>query len=109
MKFHKTPIEGVVLIEPQVFGDDRGFFEYLVHHRGASASCRGGADSDSGGAGGEDRRRGGRGRHRAGGMPLNLPLDWVMAPYNDIDACLALIRQHREDLAAILTKNRCGG
>src|ERR1700723_3803588 len=26
MKFHKTPIEGVVLIEPQVFGDDRGFF-----------------------------------------------------------------------------------
>jgi dTDP-4-dehydrorhamnose 3,5-epimerase len=26
MKFHKTPIEGVLLIEPQVFGDDRGFF-----------------------------------------------------------------------------------
>ena len=26
MKFLKTPIEGVVLIEPQVFGDDRGFF-----------------------------------------------------------------------------------
>ena len=26
MKFHKTPIEDVVLIEPQVFGDDRGFF-----------------------------------------------------------------------------------
>ena len=26
MKFVKTPIEGVVLIEPQVFGDDRGFF-----------------------------------------------------------------------------------
>jgi dTDP-4-dehydrorhamnose 3,5-epimerase len=26
MKFHKTPIEGVVLIDPQVFGDDRGFF-----------------------------------------------------------------------------------
>jgi dTDP-4-dehydrorhamnose 3,5-epimerase len=26
MKFNKTPIEGVVLIEPQVFGDDRGFF-----------------------------------------------------------------------------------
>jgi dTDP-4-dehydrorhamnose 3,5-epimerase len=26
MKFHHTPIEGVVLIEPQVFGDDRGFF-----------------------------------------------------------------------------------
>ena len=26
MKFLETPIEGVVLIEPQVFGDDRGFF-----------------------------------------------------------------------------------
>jgi dTDP-4-dehydrorhamnose 3,5-epimerase len=26
MKFHATPIQGVVLIEPQVFGDDRGFF-----------------------------------------------------------------------------------
>lgn len=26
MKFHRTPIEGVVLIEPQVFGDHRGFF-----------------------------------------------------------------------------------
>ena len=26
MKFHKTPIEDVVLIEPQVFGDPRGFF-----------------------------------------------------------------------------------
>jgi dTDP-4-dehydrorhamnose 3,5-epimerase len=26
VKFLKTPIEGVVLIEPQVFGDDRGFF-----------------------------------------------------------------------------------
>jgi len=26
MKFHKTPIVDVVLIEPQVFGDDRGFF-----------------------------------------------------------------------------------
>lgn len=39
---------------------------------------------------------------RSGGMPLNLPLDWVMAPYNDTDACLALIRQHREELAAVL-------
>ena len=26
MKFYKTPIEDVVLIEPQVFGDPRGFF-----------------------------------------------------------------------------------
>jgi dTDP-4-dehydrorhamnose 3,5-epimerase len=26
MKFYPTPLAGVVLIEPQVFGDDRGFF-----------------------------------------------------------------------------------
>jgi dTDP-4-dehydrorhamnose 3,5-epimerase len=26
VKFHKTPIADVILIEPQVFGDDRGFF-----------------------------------------------------------------------------------
>jgi dTDP-4-dehydrorhamnose 3,5-epimerase len=26
MKFHNTPIKDVVLIEPQVFGDERGFF-----------------------------------------------------------------------------------
>jgi len=26
MKFHKTPIADVILIEPQAFGDDRGFF-----------------------------------------------------------------------------------
>jgi len=26
MKFHKTPIAGAILIEPQVFGDARGFF-----------------------------------------------------------------------------------
>jgi dTDP-4-dehydrorhamnose 3,5-epimerase len=26
MKFHKTPISDVILIEPEVFGDDRGFF-----------------------------------------------------------------------------------
>ncbi len=26
MKFHETPIDGVMLVEPQVFGDSRGFF-----------------------------------------------------------------------------------
>lgn len=26
MNFVKTPIEGVILVEPKVFGDDRGFF-----------------------------------------------------------------------------------
>ncbi len=26
MRFHRTPIADVILIEPQVFGDPRGFF-----------------------------------------------------------------------------------
>ncbi len=39
---------------------------------------------------------------RSGGMPLNLPLDWVIAPFNDTEGSLALLRQHRDQLAAIL-------
>ncbi|HWJ36310.1 MAG TPA: dTDP-4-dehydrorhamnose 3,5-epimerase [Steroidobacteraceae bacterium] len=31
MKFHTTPIAGVILIEPQVFGDNRGFFMETWH------------------------------------------------------------------------------
>ncbi len=31
MKFHETPIAGVVLIEPRVFGDNRGFFMETWH------------------------------------------------------------------------------
>lgn len=31
MKFHKTPIADVLLIEPQVFGDNRGFFMETWH------------------------------------------------------------------------------
>ncbi len=31
MKFHATPIEGVFVIEPQVFGDARGFFMESWH------------------------------------------------------------------------------
>jgi dTDP-4-dehydrorhamnose 3,5-epimerase len=31
MKFHSTPIAGMILIEPQVFGDDRGFFMETWH------------------------------------------------------------------------------
>jgi glutamate-1-semialdehyde 2,1-aminomutase len=41
---------------------------------------------------------------RAGGMPLNLPLDWVIAPYNDTESSLALLRQHRDDMAAVLVE-----
>jgi len=31
VKFHTTPIAGVILIEPQVFGDNRGFFMETWH------------------------------------------------------------------------------
>ena len=31
MKFLKTPIAGMMLIEPQVFGDNRGFFMETWH------------------------------------------------------------------------------
>jgi dTDP-4-dehydrorhamnose 3,5-epimerase len=31
VKFHETPIAGVMLIEPQSFGDDRGFFMETWH------------------------------------------------------------------------------
>lgn len=33
MKFHETPLAGVVLIEPQVFGDERGFFMETWHEQ----------------------------------------------------------------------------
>ncbi|MET1025643.1 MAG: aminotransferase class III-fold pyridoxal phosphate-dependent enzyme [Dongiaceae bacterium] len=45
---------------------------------------------------------------RKGGIPINLPLDWVIAPYNDTEQTLELIRQHRSDLAAILIEPMLG-
>jgi len=33
MKFHKTDIADLLLIEPQVFGDERGFFKETWHSR----------------------------------------------------------------------------
>lgn len=43
-----------------------------------------------------------------GGIPINLPLDWVIAPYNDLDGTLNLIRQHGGELAAILIEPMLG-
>lgn len=43
-----------------------------------------------------------------GGIPINLPLDWVTAPYNDIEGTLALIRAHGRELAAILVEPMMG-
>lgn len=36
--------------------------------------------------------------------PVNIPFDWVLAPYNDVEATRALISQHGEDLAAIIVE-----
>jgi glutamate-1-semialdehyde 2,1-aminomutase len=43
-----------------------------------------------------------------GGIPINLPLDWVIAPYNDVEGTLDLIRRHGSELAAILVEPMLG-
>jgi glutamate-1-semialdehyde 2,1-aminomutase len=44
-----------------------------------------------------------------GGIPINLPLDWVVAPFNDTEATLDLIRRHGPGLAAIIVEPMMGG
>jgi glutamate-1-semialdehyde 2,1-aminomutase len=43
-----------------------------------------------------------------GAAPVNVPHDFVIGTYNDIDATLALIDAHRGDLAAILVEPMIG-
>jgi glutamate-1-semialdehyde 2,1-aminomutase len=43
-----------------------------------------------------------------GGIPINLPLDWVLAPFNDTEGTLALIKAHGPELAAILIEPMMG-
>lgn len=38
------------------------------------------------------------------GSPINLPFNYVVAPYNDSDAATALIRQNAADLAAVIVE-----
>ena len=45
---------------------------------------------------------------RHGGHPVNAPFPYVIAPYNDTAATLALVERHREDLAAILIEPMLG-
>jgi glutamate-1-semialdehyde 2,1-aminomutase len=45
---------------------------------------------------------------RHGGIPINAPFPYVIAPYNDTEAALALVEEHREDLAAILIEPMLG-
>ena len=46
---------------------------------------------------------------RSGGMPLNLPIPWLSATYNDGDAAAAIIREHAKDLAAVIVEPMMGG
>lgn len=43
-----------------------------------------------------------------GGIPINAPYDFIVAPYNDIEATAALIREHASDLACVLTEAMMG-
>lgn len=44
-----------------------------------------------------------------GGSPVNAPFDIVLAPYNDIEGTLALIREHASQLAAVVLEPMIGG
>ena len=39
-----------------------------------------------------------------GGSPINVPFDYLLADYNDVEGSAALIRQHAGDLAAVLVE-----
>jgi glutamate-1-semialdehyde 2,1-aminomutase len=43
-----------------------------------------------------------------GGIPINVPFPYVVAPYNDTAATLGLIERHGDDLAAILVEPMMG-
>ena len=45
---------------------------------------------------------------KEGGSPINLPVEWVMARYNEIDSTVALIDNHAADLAAIVVEPMMG-
>jgi len=44
-----------------------------------------------------------------GGPNINVPFDYVVAPYNDTVATLALIEEHGHDLAAVILEPMLGG
>ncbi|MBV9249697.1 MAG: aspartate aminotransferase family protein, partial [Acetobacteraceae bacterium] len=44
-----------------------------------------------------------------GGSLINAPFDFVLAPYNDVPATLALINQHAAELAAVILEPMMGG
>ena len=46
---------------------------------------------------------------RSGGMPLNLPIPWLTATYNDTEGTAQMIRDHAADLAAVIVEPMMGG
>ena len=44
----------------------------------------------------------------SGPAPWNAPYEFVLAPYNDLDATVALITEHGDDLAAVLVEPMLG-
>jgi glutamate-1-semialdehyde 2,1-aminomutase len=46
---------------------------------------------------------------RAGGMPLNLPVPWLTATYNDAEGAAQMIRDNAADLAAVIVEPMLGG
>ncbi|CAN7146637.1 aspartate aminotransferase family protein [Bosea sp. LjRoot237] len=43
-----------------------------------------------------------------GGIPINAPYEFIVAPYNDADATARLIRENASDLACVLTEAMMG-
>lgn len=43
-----------------------------------------------------------------GPAPVNYPVPWVLAPYNDLDGTLALIDKYENDLAAVIVEPMVG-
>src|SRR3990167_7377857 len=43
-----------------------------------------------------------------GGWPINVPHEYVVAPYNDLAAAEALVREHGQTLAAIIVEPMLG-
>jgi glutamate-1-semialdehyde 2,1-aminomutase len=44
-----------------------------------------------------------------GGSPINVPFEFVLAPYNDTEKTVALIEQHAADLAVVALEPMMGG
>ncbi len=46
---------------------------------------------------------------RHGGSRLNVPFDWLIGDYNDIEGARALLRSHADEVAAVMVEPMLGG